>query len=200
MQNILTEEGINRKFRIPYIISSIILLVSAVLMGYGYTNVPTQVPQSNNIQYQVYTSAEQKTTDLRNYQYSSGEFKIGMCGLGCFIVSCIMFVIFGWKNRESLEKFYELEAQKKRQDSVVRNLASQSQSQSQDPKPLMVTEPKRDTVHTLTVQKPQVPNPLQVQRQQPQKQQQQGKYIPYRGHLPPEYRNYSSGAKVYPYP
>lgn len=187
MPPILTEEGINRKFRIPYATASVILLVSVILMAYGYSNIPTKIPQSNNIQYQVYTSAEQKNIDLINYQYSSDPFKIGMCGLGSFIVSFIMFVIFSWQNRAQLEQFYELEAQRKRQE--------QSQQQEQS----LVTAPKQDavTIHNLTVQKPQAPiqntlaPPLQVRRQQ-------GPYIPYRGHLPPEYRNYGSGARVYP--
>jgi len=200
MPPILTEDEINRQFRIPYIIGGLMLIGGAITIGYGFTNIPTQIPQYN-IQYEVITSVEKKNADLQNYQYNSDPFKIGMCGLVAFMAGMITCIRYVYLNRASLEKFYECQEQRTRQ-------------QQQQQKRVIVTEPKQDTVtiRNLTEQQQQQQQqplqaqrqpqqqlqPLQVRRQQQQQQQsiqvQRQPYIPYRGHLPPEYRE----VKVYP--
>ena len=169
MAPILTEEEINRQFRIPYIIAGLIIIGSAATMVYGYTNIPTQIPEYN-IQYEVATSLEKKNADLQKYQYSSDQFKIGMSGLGVFLVGIIVCIRCIYLNRARVEKFYERQEQRR------------SKKIHSPPKQEAVT------IHELTVpqqQQQQPRQPLQVQRQP---------YVPYRGHLPPEYR----GIKVLP--
>ena len=174
MPRILTDEEINRSFRIHYTVSTLIIGAGAIAMGYGYANIPNRTPEQDDINYQCTTTLEQQATDLRNYQVASMPFKIGMYGLAAFTVGFIIFIIYVRNNRILLDRAEIMRCHNRLPEHVPRQVSFREPIQ-------IAPEP-----HEKQQQQQQ---PLQVQRLQ-QQQQVKPPYKPYHGHLPPEYRNY----------